>query len=85
MTTTGGNPHHQLVRFLETEYDLEVSDLHLTRIRRSGSWLVEGTAHKAGEAIPLSGTVNVRNLSSVKVGHQDDPFTPAVTRLQRDA
>lgn len=60
-------------RFIETEYDCEVTDLHVKQW--FDSYKVDGTAYRKGEKLIVGGMVRAHNFSGVKIwGRDDKPF-----------
>jgi formylmethanofuran dehydrogenase subunit C len=69
-------------KFVETEYQCEVTDMHIAPIKVKGyaltaTWKVTGTAYRHGRKMLVGGSVNAHNFSGVEVfdAATDDPFT----------
>ena len=62
-------------RYLETEYNCEVSELAIRPIKNTDGWKVDGIAWRNGHRFSVGGIVNAHNYSGVRIWDDtDDPF-----------
>ena len=63
-------------RFIETEYNCEVSELAIRPIKNTDGYKVDGIAYRNGERLSVMGSVNPHNYSGVRIWDDtDDPFS----------